>query len=405
MKLNARNAAGLKLRDGKREKFFWDDDLTGFALRLRSEGSRLHKTWVAQYRAKGRNRRMTIGDYAKLSAEEARTAAKAILGQVLLGKDPMAEKQAQRLGAARTLRAVIDDYLAMKQATLRPNSLRGARLYLTGDYFRRLHASGISDVTRADVALCLNAIIQKSGSITARAARAALSAFFAWAWKQGIVEQNVVAGTEDPGPGESRERVLKDAELAAIWRACGDDHYGNIIRLLMLTACRRDEIGGLRWNEIDRDKATITLPAERVKNRHSHTLPILPLAQRIIASIEPRAGRDSLFGDRSSAGFTAWSEAKANLDSRLKGMAHWRLHDLRRTAATWMAEHGHVQPHVIEAVLNHYDGHRSGTHGRYNRAPYEQQIRAALALWNDHLRSLIAGDRRKVLHFAQHESA
>jgi hypothetical protein len=70
-----------------------------------------------------------------------------------------------------------------------------------------------------------------------------------------------------------------------------------------------------------------------------------------------------------------------------------------------MAEKGHVQPHIIEAVLNHYSGYRSGTHGTYNRAPYEQQIRAALASWNDHLRSLIEGGRRKVLNFPQHESA
>jgi integrase len=402
--LNAKNAAGLKL-DGKREQFFWDDKLTGFALRLRREGedSRLHRCWIAAYRVKGRYRRMTIADYEKLTAEQARAAAKKIFGRVAHGEDPMAERQRERLGAARTLRAVIDDYLAMKAGQLRPASLRGARLYLLGGYFRPLHASAITDITRADVAVRLNAIIKDSGPITARAARAALSAFFAWAWKQGIVEQNVVAGTEDPGPGESRERVLKDAELAAIWRASGDSgDYGSIIRLLMLTGCRRNEIGGLRWDEVDKDNATLTLPADRVKNAHTHTLPLLPMAQRIIDSVAERGGRDSLFGDRSAAGFTAWSAAKAELDKRLgTKVAQWRLHDVRRTAATWMAEKGHVQPHIIEAVLNHYSGHRSGTHGTYNRAPYAQQIRAALASWNDHLRSLIEGGRRKVLNFPQ----
>ena len=409
LRLNARNANAQELEDDEKEKFFWDNELTGFGLRLRreDEGSRLHRCWIAAYRLKGRYRRMTIGDYPKVSAEEARVAARKIFGRVAHGEDPMAERQAQRLGAARTLRAVIDDYLAMKQATLRPASLRGARLYLLGGYFKPLHASAIPDITRGDVAVRLNAIIRDSGPITARAARAALSAFFAWAWKQGIVELNVVAGTEDPGPGESRERVLKDAELAAIWRACGEDDYGKIIRLLMLTGCRRDEIGGLQRTEIGKDekgKPIITLPAERVKNKRTHTLPLLPLVQSIIDSIEPRAGRDSLFGDRSSAGFTAWSAAKANLDSRLKGVAHWRIHDLRRTVATKMADLG-VEPHVIEAAVNHQSGRKAGVAGVYNRSTYEKQIKIALAKWEDHLRSLIEGGRRKVLNFPQHESA
>jgi integrase len=410
LRLNARNANAQKLEDGEKEKFFWDDELTGFGLRLRreDEDSRVHRCWIAAYRVKGRYRRMTIGNYPKVSAEDARTAAKKIFGRVAHGEDPMAERQAQRLGAARSLRAVIDDYLAMKQATLRPASLRGTRLYLLGGYFRPLHASAITDITRADVAVRLNAIIKDSGPITARAARAALSAFFAWAWKQGIVEQNVVAGTEDPGPGESRERVLKDAELAAIWRACGDDDYGKIIRLLMLIPCRRQEIGGLRCNEIGKDekgKPTITLPAERVKNKQTHTLPLLPLAQEIIDSIKPRAGRDSLFGDRSSAGFTRWSAGKADLDKQLKGkVADWRLHDLRRTVATKMGDLG-VEPHVIEAAVNHQSGHKAGVAGIYNRSTYEKQIKTALAKWEDHLRSLIEGGRRKVLNFPQHESA
>jgi integrase len=350
----------------------------------------------------GRKGRLKIGNFATLTFEQARAEAKRVLGRVALGEDPMAKRRAQRLGGARTQRAVIDDYLAMKQATLRPASLRGARLYLLGGYFKPLHASAITDIARADVALRLNAIIRDSGPITARAARAALSTFFTWAMKQGIVEGNPVIGTEDPGPGESRERVLKDAELAAIWRACGEDDYGKIIRLLMLTGCRRNEIGGLRQNEIDRDSATITLPADRVKNAHTHTLPLLPLAQRIIDSVAERTGRDSLFGDRSAAGFTAWSAAKAELDKRLGSkVAAWRLHDLRRTAATWLAEHGNIEPHIIEATLNHYSGHRAGVAGTYNRAPYERQIKNALSVWADHLQSIISGGKRKIVPFPQ----
>jgi integrase len=201
---------------------------------------------------------------------------------------------------------VADNYLAMKQSTLRPASYRMAKLYLLSDnYFRPLHSSAITDITRADVASCLNRIIRDSGRVTAHMARSALSSLYTWALKQGIVEQNPVIGTEDPGPAKSRERVLKDGELAAIWRACGngDDDYSRIIKLLICTGCR-DEIGGLRQSEIELDSGTITLPAKRVKNGQDHVLPLPPLTRSIIASIPQRDGRDHLFGTRSSGGHT-----------------------------------------------------------------------------------------------------
>jgi integrase len=424
LRLNARNAHAQELEGKEKEKFFWDDELKGFGLRLRREGedSRTHRCWVVGYQLKGRYQRFTIADYEKLTAEQARAEAKLIFGKVARGEDPKAERRAQRLGGTHTLLSGINDYLALKELTpnkktgkkLAPATLRAARLYLLGPYFRALHSAPITDITLADIATRLNAIIRDSGSITARAARAALSTFFTWAMRQGLTDNNPVIGSEDPGPGQSRERVLSDSELAAVWRAADDgSDYGKIIHLLMLTGCRRDEIGGLQWNEVNKDKATITLPAERVKNAHTHTLPLSAMAQRIIGDIEPRAGRDSLFGDRSSAGFTAWSAAKADLDKRLKGkVAAFRLHDLRRTVATVMAEsppdkeHRErrglgIKPHVVEAVLNHQSGHKAGVAGIYNRATYEPEVRNALAVWAEHLQSIISGGKRKVLSFPQ----
>jgi integrase len=406
MKLNQRNAAALKLPSGKPEHFYWDDDLRGFGLRVRREGNR---TWVVGYRVRrGRYRRLTLGDVAKLNAEQARTEAKRIFGDVARGIDPLAERQAKQLGAARSLGAVIDDYLTRKAKELRPASLRNARLYLQGWHFKPLHSHAVTDIKRIDIAGRLDKIADAKGPTTARAARAALSAFFASAWKKGIVESNPVLGTESPAPGASRERVLTDAELRAIWNACGDGDYGRVVRLLILTGQRRNEIGGLRWGEIgaDRDgKAVILLAADRTKNRHSHVVPLLPMAQKIIDSV-PKRG-DFLFG---SAGFTGWSAGKAALDERLKGkVADFRLHDVRRTVATKMAESPDdgglgIEPHIVEALLNHLDGHKSGVAGVYNRAGYKTQIRAALALWNDHLRSLVEGGGRKLLRFAK-ESA
>jgi hypothetical protein len=163
VKLNARTVAGLKLPDGKTEKIFWDDELKGFGFRLRSERGRLSRKWVAQYRTKGRQRRQTIGDYVKVTAEQARAAAKVTFGEVAAGKDPQGDRRAQRLSAARSLKSIAESFLDVKQSTLRPASYRMAKLYLlTGSYFRPLHSSAITDITRADVANCLNRIIRSA---------------------------------------------------------------------------------------------------------------------------------------------------------------------------------------------------------------------------------------------------
>jgi integrase len=365
MKLTQKSAAALKLPHGKSDHIEWDEELTGFGLRLRgsNEGDQPHRSWVAQYRINGRQRRATW-PYKKLNADQARDAAKAVFAKVVLGEDPQATKEKERASAARTLRSIVADYLAMRESELRPESYR-----------------------------------IKSGRVTASRARSALATLFTWAMQEGHCDSNPVFATKDPGPAEARDRVLSDSEIGAIWNACGDDDYGKIVKLLICTGCRREEIGGLRWSEIAPDRASFTLPAERVKNNHAHTLPLLPLAQAIIAPVTERAGRDHLFGDRSVNGFTGWGAAKNDLDDRLDNVAEWRLHDIRRSVATWLAEHGNVEPHIIEAVLNHYSGHKSGVAGTYNRAKYHRQMRAALSLWDDHLSSLVEGGPRKVLPF------
>jgi integrase len=104
-----------------------------------------------------------------------------------------------------------------------------------------------------------------------------------------------------------------------------------------------------------------------------------------------------LFGQRSEKGFAGWDKGKQSIDEG-SGVTGWRRHDLRRTVATRMADIG-VQPHIIEAVLGHYSGHRAGVAGVYNRSPYEREIKAALATWHDHLRAIIAGGDRRVLNF------
>lgn len=138
------------------------------------------------------------------------------------------------------------------------------------------------------------------------------------------------------------------------------------------------------------------------KNRLPHVVPLSEAALNVLNCVELRAGRDLLFGEGDGP-FSGWSRAKANLDRRiqkareeaepdLKPMPPWRLHDLRRTTATRLANLG-VQPHVVEAVLNHVSGAKAGVAGIYNRAAYTKEKTAALALLGEHITHLVRAGR------------
>src|SRR5262249_36496779 len=157
-----------------------------------------------------------------------------------------------------------------------------------------------------------------------------------------------------------------------------------IVRLLMLTGQRRKEIGALQWSEVS--DGAITLPAERTKNDLAHEVPLSAQAQDILASVHRIIGRDAVFGR--TDGFSAWSIPKRELDEA-SGVKDWVLHDLRRTCATRMADLG-VQPHIIEAVLNHISGHKRGVAGVYNRSTYSSEKRDALNRWAGHIRLILA---------------
>jgi integrase len=399
LKLDAKTILALSLSKGRDEEICWDAELEGFGSRLRrrSDGL-LHRTWVTQYRANGRTRRITVGAAERLTPLEARQAARKLLARVELGGDPQAEKEAKRAQAARTVRSAVVSYLDAKQPELRPVSYRITKLYLTGPYFRALHPLAVTAVTRADVATCIRTIVRKHSIPTAAAARRALSAFFAWSIADGLLDNgaNPVDGSHRPADPMPRARVLSAAELGAIWNACGDDEHGRIIRLLVLLGSRRQEAGGMRWSELDLNAGTWTLPAERSKNNRSHTVTLPAPVLTIIHSV-PRTDRDHLFGDRAGDGFTSWSRAKVELDHKLAGTVKpWRVHDIRRTVATGMADLG-VEPHHIEAALNHFSGHRRGVAGVYNRSNYERAVKAALSRWSEHVLALIEGRKSNVV--------
>jgi integrase len=179
--------------------------------------------------------------------------------------------------------------------------------------------------------------------------------------------------------------------LRAIWHALPDGDYGDIVRLLMLTGARRDEVGGLRWSEIDlRGEALITLPAARTKGRRPHEIPLSGPALAILKARMRDDGRDHVFG-RGAGGFSGWSKAKCELDARLGEMSEWRLHDFRRSFSTTLHERLDIAPHVVEDALGHHATFRAGAAGTYNKSKYRDPKRRALDAWAAHLMAVING--------------
>lgn len=251
-------------------------------------------------------------------------------------------------------------------------------------------------VGKADIARELKRLSATPG--VQRTTFTALRSTFKWACASGRLEANPCAGLSVPRSA-SRDRVLSERELVAIWRAtlsakCPSD-YGRIIRLLMLTGQRRDEIGHLSWEEIEAERAQIALPASRCKNKRAHVVPLSPLA---LAQLPGRGEglaatglRPYVFGMRSGRPYSGWSKSKRTLDGLLGGLPHWTVHDLRRSFVTHVMERGLALPHVIEAVVNHQSGAKGGVAGVYNKALYLAERRACLEAWADALEKIVCG--------------
>ncbi|WP_246689459.1 site-specific integrase [Methylobacterium sp. WL19] len=375
MRLTNQSAAALQLPLGKDRLVVFDDDLPGFGLRISGGGSR---QWVVQYRnALGQTKRESLGRVGLLSATDARKAAGERLARAKLGEDPHAERAKERARAAITFGHGIEPYLTAVTPNLRPASLSEAARYMRV-VWKPLHRTPLHAIDRKQVAARLAEIARDAGPYAANRARAALSAHFAWLIGTGAADMNPVVGVPKPAPEERRARVLTEDEIKAVLGACRDDDFGRIVRLLLLTGQRRDEVAGMAWAEIDLVGAVWKLPAERVKNGLPHDVPLSGAALVLLTEAPRLEGRTLVFG-QGEGGFQGFSRAKAAHDKR-SGVTGWRLHDLRRTAATGMNELG-VLPHVVEAVLNHISGHRAGVAGIYNRAIYATEKRTALDLW------------------------
>jgi integrase len=398
MKLTVKETPALTLPDGKSDHVFWDDELPGFGLRLRAGGSRV---WVFQYAIGEKQRRMTLGAATRESFGTVKDRDGHVLklgirdqvaqlhAKVKLGQDPASDKTEGRKRASETFQAVSARFLAFQQGELRPGSYRQVERHIA-HLAKPLHGVQFAAIDRRTAAALIADIKEASGAVTANRTASTLSYLYTWAMGHGFAEANPLIAIPKFSE-QARERVLNNDELRLIWNATEEDHYGAIVRLLVLTGQRADEIASLRWSEIGED--AISLPSSRTKNKRQHSIPLSGPALGILKAQPRRANEDGalrelVFGV-GQRGFSGWSRCKERLDERIaegnaKPLPAWRLHDLRRSVATGMADLG-VQPHVIEAVLNHVSGTKAGVAGIYNRSTYEPEKRRALELWGAHV--------------------
>ena len=353
MHLTEKIIAELALRPGESERLIGDDALTGLRLRLRQGRKGVTRTWVYKYSIGGAVRSITF-DAAGHTLAAARKRAGELQAAVRLGGDPAQERDAGRLQAEQTFDAALRTYLPMKRSTTRARTYGELERHLTR-YLQPLLRLPVAAIATPMLSARLATIARENGVTTSDNVRRSLHAFYVWAMRQGLVSNNPVVGVERHRL-KSRDRVLDADEIRTIWEATsGPEDYSAIVRTLLLTGCRLNEIGQLKWSEVYSDR--IVLPGERVKNGRVFVLPLTPQVEAIL-QVRRGSGRVYVFG-RGPNGFSGWGASKATLDARIKASGHkmhgWTHHDARRTCATGMAELG-VSPFVIEAALNHVSG-------------------------------------------------
>lgn len=357
------------------------------------------KSWAVRYRSAGRTRKHTIGAYPGINLSSARELARLALVAVASGRDPGAEKAEARRSGEVALRAerdrfdrAVDSYIERyAKANTKTETWRESQRLLIKNVVPPWRARRVQDIVKRDIIELLDTIVDRGSPVAANRVLAVLRRMFGWFVERGVIAVNPCAGVKAPTAEKSRDRVLTDDELRALWLACDSlsEPFGSLVRLLMITGQRRDEVGQMTWTELDLDAKLWTIPKERAKNSQAHDVPLSDQAIAVLARIQRIAGdRQLVFTTNGETPVSGFSKAKLRLDKTMSGAPPWVLHDLRRTMASGMARLGINLP-VIEKVLNHNSGSFGGIVGVYQRHTFADEKRAALELWAQHIHKAV----------------
>jgi integrase len=355
---------------GKARTIYWDTTMPGFGLMVTRNGAR---SYVVQYRAHSRSRRLTL-DAGALSLDAARREARKHLGEVAKGGDPLTERRRESAAASDTLRAVAEAYFRREGKRIRTMDER--RRTLERLVFPTLGARSIDDIGRSDIVRLLDNIEDNSGPVMADRTLAYLRKVMNWhATRSDTFRSPIVRGMSRTKPAErARDRILTDDEIRRLWQAtkAHPGPFSSLVRFLLLSGCRRgealfmtrDELNGRDW----------LIPAARHKSKREFLLPLSKAAAGVLAAmpvIGPADGYLFTLNGRSPIG--AESKAKARLD-KASGVTGWTLHDLRRSARSLMSRAGVPTDHA-ERVIGHVI---PGVRQVYDRHSFKREKQAAL---------------------------
>jgi integrase len=359
-------------------------------------------------RLDGKLIRVTLGRCPALSLAEAREEARRVHNLAAAGKDPRqirSEAKQKRRDDRRNSFGVCADEFLQKYAErqLRSSTQREYRRILRGRDTRAWRDHPVSEISKRDVLDVIEDIDARGSPGASKRALAYLRKFFNWCAERDIITMPPTDRIRSSHPEVKRDRVLTERELHYLLQALNAEQsiFAPLIRVLLLTGQRRNEVAGMLWSELrdlDSDSALWEIPASRTKNKHGHLVPLSPAIREVLLRV-PRID-DIVFTTTGETPVSGFGKLKIRLDARLKEMRRsegleqippWTLHDLRRTMVTVMNEKLGIAPHIVEAVVNHMSGlAKAGVAGVYNRALYFEDRKRALNLWQDWLLGLSA---------------
>ncbi len=401
-----------------------DGKVSGLYLVVQPSGA---KSFAFRYRVGGAPKKFTIGPYPAINLATARKRAQKAIAQVVDGVDPSEQKKAEREAqkaansTADRVENIVDEFVRRHLVKAKPSWAKEAERLLRVEIVTKWGKRKLSEITAKDVDKLLEEIAERA-PITANRTFAVFRKLCNWAAapKIGLIASSPCAGVDAPTQERSRDRILADDELGLVWGALEkiDWPFGPLVKLLLLTGARRDEVASMHWREIDFDAKLWSLPASRTKNKRPHTIPLCDSAVAVLTAL-PRIEATNENGRRVTSPFvfttlgakpvSGFSHAKAAIDGAIMEALReaakergddptevappprWTVHDIRRTVATNLQKLG-IKLEVTEAVLNHVSGSCAGIVGIYQRHEYADEKRAALDAWARRLDAIVTGN-------------
>ena len=398
MKITDYEISRYRLPAGEKELLKFDDEQPGFGVHFRRSGAH---SFFLQYGSGKNRKRPAIGRVGEIRAAEARRTAQEWMAAFRSGRDPQAEKAKAKVRSSETFGLILPKFLSRQLTEWKARTHQEAT-YCLNAHTRPFRPLPVSAIDKRMIAARLEEIAAESGPGARNNTRSYLAAFFDWAVDEDLCDDNPAAGVSKVTIAP-RQRKLADSETRVIMAALNeparvDDDYRDILKLALYEGLRRDEVGKLRWDEVDLEHAAISFPAGRTKNGKPWTVPLSTPALEILrtrrAKLDPDKPREYVFGRR-DLGFSGWSKAKRELDARVtalngdKPLEPWVAHDFRRLIATTLTERLHVAPHLADVTLGHAQG---GVQAVYNLSEYVDERHRILERWAAHLELIATGE-------------